>query len=94
MGDEGWHPAGSGKADDTASGVEPFGMIGGAANLTKTGFRDNFENIYFIKVPAVLEAFDTQFARVWDGQKASPIEQDPPIATPRGLMPAENITPQ
>ncbi len=76
-----------------ATGI-PFGMIGGAANLTKTGFTDNFENIYFIKIPAVLEAFDTQFARVWDGEKASPTEQDPPIATPRGLMPAEDITPQ
>jgi hypothetical protein len=76
-----------------ASG-SPFGMIGGAANLTKTGFTDNFENIYFIKVPMVLEAFDTQFARVWDGQKAAPNEQDPPIATPRGLMPVEDVTPQ
>jgi len=41
-----------------------------------------------------LEAFDPQFARVWDGQKASPSEQDPPIATPRGLMPAEDIAGQ
>jgi hypothetical protein len=72
----------------------PFGAIAGAANLTKTGFTDNFENIYFIKVPKVLEAFDTQFARVWDGQKASPSEQDPPIATPRGLMPAQDIAGQ
>jgi len=70
-----------------------FGLLAGAANLTKTGFNDNFENIYFIKVPSVLEAFDTQFARVWDGEKASPDEQDPPIATPRGLMPAEDIAP-
>jgi hypothetical protein len=34
-------------------------------------------------VPKVLEAFDTQFARVWDGQRATPDEQDPPIATSR-----------
>lgn len=72
----------------------PFGLIVGAANLTGTGFNDNFENIYFIKVPHVLAAFDTQFARVWDGKKASPDEQDPPIATPRHLMPAVDTAPQ
>ncbi|MBA2540059.1 MAG: hypothetical protein H0V17_10530 [Deltaproteobacteria bacterium] len=72
----------------------PFGLLAGAANLTGTGFNDNFENIYFFKVPAVLEAFDTQFARVWDGQKASPDEQDPPIATPREKMPAKDVAGQ
>lgn len=71
-----------------------FGVLAGAANLTGTGFNDNFENIYFIKVPHVLKAFDTQFKRVWDGQKASPDEQDPPIATPRNLMPATDVAPQ
>jgi hypothetical protein len=68
-----------------------FGMIGGAANITGAGFNDNFENIYFIKVPKVLEAFDTQFKRVWDGQKATQSEQDPPVATPRHLMPERNV---
>jgi hypothetical protein len=77
--------------DDNA---KPFGLVAGAANLTKTGFTDNFENIYFIKIPKVLEAFDTQFARVWDGEKANPSEQDPPIATPRNLMPAMDVAPQ
>jgi hypothetical protein len=71
-----------------------FGLIAGAANLTGAGFNDNFENIYFIKIPAVLAAFDTQFKRVWDGKKATPDEQDPPIATPRHLMPATDETPQ
>jgi len=70
---------------------EPFGLLAGAANLTGTGFNDNFENIYFFKVPAVLAAFDTQLARVWDGEKASPDEQDPPIATPREKMPAKDV---
>ncbi len=76
-----------------ASG-KPFGLIAGAANLTGAGFNDNFENIYFIKVPHVLKAFDTQFARVWDGKRATPTEQDPPIATPRHLMPASDVAPQ
>jgi hypothetical protein len=71
-----------------------FGLLAGAANLTGTGFNDNFENIYFIKVPAVLSAFETQFARVWDGRKATPDEQDPPLATPRHLMPASDVAPQ
>lgn len=73
---------------------KPFGLLAGAANLTGTGFNDNFENIYFFKVPSVLEAFETQFARVWDGEKASPDEQDPPIATPREKMPAKNVAGQ
>ena len=66
---------------------DAFGLIAGAANLTGAGFNDNFENIYFIKVPKVLTAFETQFARVWEGKKATPSEQAPPIATPRHLMP-------
>ncbi|MDQ3365076.1 MAG: phospholipase D-like domain-containing protein [Myxococcota bacterium] len=70
-----------------------FGLIAGAANLTRAGFNDNFENIYFIKIPHVLEAFTTQFGRVWDGQQAPGDTQDPPIATPRHLMPAADVTP-
>jgi hypothetical protein len=65
----------------------PFGLIAGAANLTGSGFNDNFENIYFIKVPSVLAQFDTQFARFW-GERAEGDEADPPAATPRHLMPA------
>jgi hypothetical protein len=30
---------------------------------------------------------------VWDGEKATPDEQDPPIATPRELMPASDVAP-
>jgi len=67
------------------------GMLGGAMNLTSTGFNDNFENGYFIKIPKVLDAFTTQYKRVWDGEKASADEQDPPIATPRNLMPEANV---
>ena len=71
-----------------------FGVLAGAANLTGSGFNDNFENIYFIKVPKVLQAFDTQFARVWDGERATPTEQDPPLATPRHLMPERDVAGQ
>lgn len=70
---------------------EPFGVLAGAANLTGSGFNDNFENIYFIKIPTVLEAFDTQLDRVWNGQRAATDDQDPPVATPRALMPSKDV---
>lgn len=73
---------------------QPFGLLAGAANLTRTGFNDNFENIYFFKIPSVLEAFRVQRARIWDGEKATPDEQDPPIATPRDKMPARDVAGQ
>ena len=66
----------------------PTSLLCGAANLTNTGFTSNFENIYWVKIPHVLEQFDAQFARVWDGRKAAPDEQDPPVATPVAKMPA------
>jgi hypothetical protein len=78
----------------TGASNKPFAVLAGAANLTGSGFNDNFENIYFIKVPKVLTAFDTQFKRVWDGDAATGDDQDPPIATPRKLMPARDVAGQ
>jgi hypothetical protein len=72
---------------------EAWGLIAGAANLTNTGFNDNFENIYFIKVPHVLTQFDTQFERFW-GRPAEGDVEAPPAATPRHLMPATDEVPQ
>jgi hypothetical protein len=66
-------------------------LLCGAANLTDTGFSENFENIYYVTIPAVVEQFETQFARVWEGRKATPEEQDPPLATPKGMMPADDM---
>jgi phosphatidylserine/phosphatidylglycerophosphate/cardiolipin synthase-like enzyme len=71
----------------------PFGVLAGAANLTRSGFNDNFENIYFIKVPHVLAQFDTQFERFW-GTPAEGDVEAPPIATPRERMPARDEAPQ
>jgi hypothetical protein len=68
-------------------------VLCGAANLTGTGFWTNFENIYWVEIPAVVEAFKAQFARFWDGEKASPDEQDPPVATPPHQMPARDVIP-
>lgn len=72
---------------------EPDAVLCGAANLTNTGFWDNLENIYIVEVPVVVQAFRTQFARFWEGKKASPDEQEPPVATPPEKMPAQDITP-
>ena len=66
-------------------------VICGAANLTGTGFDTNLENIYYVEIPAVVEAFETQFARFWDGEKGSPDEDEPPRATAPEDMPAEDI---
>jgi phosphatidylserine/phosphatidylglycerophosphate/cardiolipin synthase-like enzyme len=72
---------------------EPDAVLCGAANLTDTGFWTNFENIYWVRVPAVVTAFNQQFARFWDGERASPSEPEPPRATPPGKMPSRNILP-
>ncbi len=69
----------------------PDAVICGAANLTGTGFDTNLENIYYVEIPAVVEAFETQFARFWDGQKGSPDEDEPPRATAPEDMPADDI---
>ena len=66
----------------------PDAVLCGAANLTDTGFNTNFENIYYVEIPAVVTAFDQQFNRFWNGEKASPSEPHPPVATPAGRMPA------
>lgn len=63
-------------------------VLCGAANLTGAGFRENFENVYWVRIPEVIEQFNTQFARFWDGRKASADEPTPPMATRIGDMPA------
>jgi hypothetical protein len=65
----------------------PFATLCGAANLTGTGFWSNFENIYYVRIPEVVDQFDVQFARVWDGRRADGDDQDPPVATPIGRLP-------
>ncbi len=66
-------------------------VLCGAANLTGTGFRDNFENVYWVEIPQVVKAFDQQFARFWDGKKASPDEDTPPQASSVDEMPVRNV---
>jgi hypothetical protein len=44
----------------------------GAANLTGTGFNDNFENNYITSIPQVVEAFEVQFRLLWGGEGPLP----------------------
>lgn len=68
-------------------------LLAGAANLTSTGFKDNFENVYWIRIPHVLRQFEGQMKRVWDGERLDGDDQDPPVATPVGQMPAWDARP-
>lgn len=80
---------------------KPDAVLYGAANLTNTGYytgssgeSPNFENNYFSSIPLVVKAFREQYARFWDGQKASPDEEEPPRATLPEDMPATNLLPE
>jgi hypothetical protein len=66
-------------------------VLCGAANLTRAGFEDKLENIYYLEIPHVVDAFRTQFGRFWDGQRLPGDEQDPPRATAPDKMPALDI---
>ena len=46
----------------------------------------NFENIYWVTIPEVLQAYTTQMNRCW-GIQAPGDEQVPPTATPPQKMP-------
>jgi hypothetical protein len=72
---------------------KPDAMLCGAANLTGTGFGDpesnyapNFENIYWIRIPAVVQQYTEQMNRFW-GVPGMGDTQDPPAATRPEEMP-------
>jgi phosphatidylserine/phosphatidylglycerophosphate/cardiolipin synthase-like enzyme len=71
---------------------QPDGVLCGSANLTGTGFEGNLENIYYIDIPHVVDAYKAQYARFWDGETRSDDEAEPPVATMSIDMPAANIT--
>lgn len=41
-------------------------LFTGSANLTGAGFKDNWENSYYITIPEVVRAFATQYVYTWD----------------------------
>ncbi|MBI2897826.1 MAG: hypothetical protein HYY06_29980 [Deltaproteobacteria bacterium] len=68
----------------------PDAVLCGAANLTGTGFWTNFENIYWVEIPEVVEAFRAQYGHVWDSTPM-PDGEAPPVATPPNRMPARDV---
>jgi phosphatidylserine/phosphatidylglycerophosphate/cardiolipin synthase-like enzyme len=54
----------------------------GAGNFTSAAFSQNFENFYIIRDPAVVKAFQAQYAHLWND-----------LATPVEKMPRQNILP-
>jgi len=70
-------------------------IITGSSNLTGTGFEGNLENMYFIDIPEVVEAYRNQFGLFWDGEGVLPAGMEvAPMATPRSQMPVELKMPQ
>lgn len=70
-------------------------IITGSSNLTGTGFESNLENMYFISIPEVVEAYRNQFGLFWDGEGVLPPGMDvAPMATPRRAMPIAVEAPQ
>ncbi|MCB9073006.1 MAG: hypothetical protein H6623_05250 [Bdellovibrionaceae bacterium] len=46
-------------------GNEPKGLLCGAANLTGSGFTKNWENIYYVTVPHILDEFKNHYEKFW-----------------------------
>jgi|GEM_PF-2045833 len=64
----------------------------GAANITGTGFNTNFENNYITTIPVVVDAFQAQFALMWDGEGPLPEGHSvAPMATAIEDMPRELV---
>ena len=57
-------------------------VFAGAGNLTNAGFYRNYENFYYVTVPAVVEAFNDQYDRMWEE-----------MATDYWNLPAYDVTP-
>lgn len=64
----------------------------GAANITGTGFNNNFENNYITTIPEVVGAFKAQFRLMWDGEGPLPEGHSvAPMATAIEDMPRELV---
>ena len=70
----------------------PDAVLTGSPNLTGAGFKDNLENVYWIEIPSVLDAYRRQFDKFWDAEQPSADDQVPPQATRPEDMPLIDIT--
>jgi len=59
----------------------PDAVLTGSPNLTGTGFKDNLENVYWIEIPSVIEAYRQQYDKFWEVDATRPND-----------MPSEDIT--
>lgn len=76
-------------------GNTPEAVLCGAANLTGAGFSKNWENIYYINIPEVAQAFAVHYEKFWEpnNKKLSPgasigLQSK---ASPLELMPTEGV---
>ena len=82
----------SDKNTDVSLAPAAEAVMMGAANITGTGFNDNFENNYITTIPVVVDAFQAQFALMWDGEGPLPEGHDvAPMATAIEDMPRELV---
>lgn len=58
-------------------------VFAGAGNLTDSAFSRNYENFYFIRIPEVVKAFNSQYRHLWED-----------LATWPSDLPSENIAPR
>jgi len=54
----------------------------GAGNFTKSAFKNNYENFYYVSIPQVVERYREQYEHMWNE-----------LATKLEDMPAENVIP-
>lgn len=66
----------------------PDAVLTGSPNFTGDGFNNNFENLYFIQIPQVVEAYKKQFGQFWDGDAVEGEDEIPRQATAPEDMPA------
>jgi hypothetical protein len=60
-------------------------VFAGAGNLTGTGFKENFENYYFITIPSVVQAFRKQYQHVWTNLATAPADMPKVDTVPAGI---------
>lgn len=73
----------------------PASLLCGAANLTKAGFTKNWENIYYITIPHVVDAFARHYEKFWSEDNGK-IKSGSAIglqskSTPVELLPAQGV---
>jgi hypothetical protein len=73
-------------------GEKPSALLCGAANLTGAGFNKNWENIYYITAPQILNDFKVHYEKFWyPDEKLNPSVKMTSKATPVNLLPKKGL---